>query len=273
MSELVALDESRLASRGQVTLTLLRAERRNALTRQMLHDLIAALAMIEQHSKVRVLVLKSTGPVFCAGMDLGEMQAHAHAPDKEQQWQLDSELYAEVLSRLFRLPFPTVAQVQGPVLAGGVGLILACDFVLSSHAAFFALPEPVRGITAAIVTPFLIYRIGAGSAGQWLLAGQRLTAEQAQRSGLGFWVGEPEQLEGQVEQLTTSILTGAPTALAITKRHWHNCTQAAAVLQQAQESIRVSAEARQSPDAREGLAAFLEKRSPLWSVEQQTTNR
>ncbi|MDP1562058.1 MAG: enoyl-CoA hydratase-related protein [Pirellulaceae bacterium] len=266
MSEFIALDESRLASRGQVELILLRADRRNALTRQMLRDLIAALDAIEKIAHVRVLVLKSTGPVFCAGMDLSEMQAHANAPDKEQQWQLDSELYAEVLSRLFRLPFPTVAQVQGPVLAGGVGLILACDFVLSANTAFYALPEPVRGITAAIVTPFLSYRIGAGAAGQWLLAGQRISAEQALRSGLGYWVGEPEQLEGHVEQLITSILTGAPMALAITKRHWHHCTNAAAVLQQAQESIQVSAEARQSPDAREGLAAFLEKRSPNWTV-------
>lgn len=266
VSEFVELDQNRLASRGQVTLRLLRADRRNALTRQMLADLLAAIDLVEAQANVRVLVLQSTGPVFCAGMDLGEMQAHANAPDKEQQWQIDSELYAEVLSRLFTLPFPTVAQVQGPVLAGGTGLVLACDLVASSNTAFFALPEPVRGITAAIVTPFLIYRVGAGVAGQWLLAGQRITAEQALRNGLCYRVSEPEELEEHTEQLTTSILTGAPIALAMTKRHWHNCTQAATVLQQAKESIRVSAAARQSPDAREGLAAFLEKRPPYWSI-------
>lgn len=266
MSAFVELDETRLDGRGQVTVTLTRAERRNALTRQMLYDLIAVLKKIEQQANVRVLVLRATGSVFCAGMDLGEMQAHAQAPDKEQQWQLDSELYAEALSRLFRLPFPTIAQVQGPVLAGGVGLILACDFVICSNTAFFSLPEPVRGITAAIVTPFLCYRVGAGVAGQWLLAGQQIRSEQALRSGLCYGVSEPAELEAQVEQLTNSILTGAPTALAITKRHWQACTHASAVLEQAVESIRVSAEARQSPDAREGLAAFLEKRSPNWSV-------
>jgi methylglutaconyl-CoA hydratase len=232
----------------------------------MLRDLAAALEVIERQANARVLVLQSTGPVFCAGMDLSEMQAHANSPDKEQQWQLDSELYAEVLSRLFSLPIPTVAQVQGPVLAGGVGLVLACDFVVSSTETFFSLPEPVRGITAAIVTPFLVFRVGAGVAGHWLLAGQRINAGLALQAGLCHSVVEADTLPAIVEQLTSSILTGAPTALAITKRHWHSCANASAVMEQVQTSIRVSAEARQSSAAREGLASFLEKRSPHWTV-------
>ncbi|MBL8891391.1 MAG: enoyl-CoA hydratase/isomerase family protein [Planctomycetaceae bacterium] len=267
MSSLIELDDSRCQHRGQLVLRLQRADRRNALTRQMLRDLLAALDTIASRSDVRVLVLESSGPVFCAGMDLGEMQSHANSPDKEQQWQIDSELYAEVVTRLFSLPFPTIAQVQGPVLAGGVGLVVACDFVVCASTAYFALPEPVRGITAAIVTPFLVFRVGAGLAGQWLLSGQRVTAEQAQRSGFCRVVIEPETIADHVEQLTTTILSGAPTALAITKRHWHQCTKANEVIQQAQASIQVSAEARQSADAREGLAAFLEKRPPSWTVE------
>lgn len=267
MASLIELDDSRYHSRGQLTLRLQRADRRNALTRQMLQDLLQALDTIEKLADVRVLVLQSSGAVFCAGMDLGEMQANANSPDKEQQWQTDSVLYAEVVARLFSLPFPTIAEVQGPVLAGGVGLVVACDFVVCSTTAFFALPEPVRGITAAIVTPFLVFRVGAGLAGQWLLSGQQVSAEQAQRSGLCHAVTEPENIAAQVEQLTTTILSGAPTALAITKRHWHQCANASAVIRQAQASIQVSAEARQSPDAREGLTAFLEKRAPSWTVE------
>jgi methylglutaconyl-CoA hydratase len=265
MSPWLAMDETQLESRGVVTLTLQRVEKRNALTRQLLLDLLAAVERLESLAGLRVAVLRAEGAVFCAGMDLGEMQAHAQSPDGEREWQADSQLYCEVLTRWFRLRVPTVAQVQGPVLAGGVGLVLASDMVVSTRAAFLALPEPVRGITAAIVTPFLVYRVGAGIAGQWLLAGQRIGAEAAARAGLGTACCDPEGLEAAVEALLQSILTGSPQALAMTKTHWHACSNAAAVVEQAEHSIRVSAEARSTADAREGLAAFLEKRPPRWS--------
>jgi methylglutaconyl-CoA hydratase len=198
-------------------------------------------------------------------MDLAEMQQRATAADCEQQWQVDSELYADVLTRLFRLPLPTIAQVQGPTLAGGVGLVLACDLVVAAEDAFFALPEPVRGITAAIVTPFLTYRVGAGVAGQWLLSGQRIPAKIAATAGLCYTLAPATGLTNQVDQLVTDVLSGAPAALAITKRHWHDCSGATRVIEQAQTAIAVSAEARQTPDARVGLAAFLEKRPPAWA--------
>lgn len=265
MSPWLAIDETQLESRGVVTLTLQRVEKRNALTRQLLLDLLAAVERLEGLPGLRVVVLRAEGAVFCAGMDLGEMQAHAQSPDGEREWQADSQLYCEVLRRWFRLPVPTVAQVQGPVLAGGVGLVLASDMVVSTRAAFLALPEPVRGITAAIVTPFLVYRVGAGIAGQWLLAGQRIGAEAAAGVGLGTACCDPEGLEAAVEALLQSILTGSPQALAMTKTHWHACSNAAAVVEQAEHSIQVSAEARSTADAREGLAAFLEKRPPRWS--------
>jgi len=265
MSNWIELDDSHLSGLGRINLRLNRGERRNALTRQMLSDLNDVLARIEQLPNARVLVLQAAGSVFCAGMDLGEMQQHASAPDREQQWQLDSELYCQVLTRLFRLPLPTIAQVQGPALAGGIGLVLACDMVLCAEDAFFALPEPVRGIAAAIVTPFLIFRVGHGVAGQWLLSGQRISAKIASSAGLCYTVAGGTDLSEQVDRLVIDVLSGAPAALAITKRHWQECSGAANVVAQAQASIAVSAEARQTADAREGLAAFLEKRPPTWA--------
>lgn len=265
MSSWLGIDESQLATRGLVTLRLQRVEKRNALTRQLLQDLLAAIERLEALPGLRVAVLRAEGAVFCAGMDLGEMQAHAQSADGEREWQADSQLYCEVLTRWFRLRVPTIAQVQGPVLAGGVGLVLASDLVVSTRSAFFALPEPVRGITAAIVTPFLVYRVGAGIAGQWLLAGQRIGAEAAARAGLGTACCEPDGLATAVDTLINHLLTGSPQALAITKAHWHACSNAAAVVEQAERSIQVSAEARSTADAREGLAAFLEKRPPRWS--------
>lgn len=264
MESAVELDLSTVAKTGRVSLTLNRPERRNALTRQMLQDMSSALDQIQELSEARVLVFSAAGPVFCAGMDLGEMQERATAPDKEQQWQQDSEIYCEVLEKLFTLPIPVVAVLQGPVLAGGVGLVLACDLVLASDATFFALPEPMRGITAAMVTPYLNFRIGAGIATQWLLSGQRITAQRASVCGLCLDVVPADELKAGADQLVAKILTGSPAALAITKRHLHDCAAAGAVLKAARESISVSAVARQTDDAREGLAAFLEKRSPNW---------
>ena len=268
MNDWIQLDTSQYESLGRVNLRLNRPDRRNALTRGMLESLLECLAQIRSLQQTRILVLQSTGSVFCAGMDLGEMQQHAGSPDKEQQWQRDSELYCELLTGLFQLPFPTIAQVQGPVLAGGVGLVLACDLVLATNETFFALPEPVRGITAAIVTPFLQYRLGAGIAGQWLLSGGRVTAESAFRAGLCLALTSSDTLADSVDQSVSQILTGAPAALAITKRHWHDCSGAAQVVEQARQSIAVSAEARETEDAREGLAAFLDKRSPRWTPQQ-----
>lgn len=266
MNSFVNLDTSALQETGLIRISLNRPARRNALTRQMLHDLKEALEQVQQLSHARLLILQSTGTVFCAGMDLGEMQERAAAADKEQQWHKDSEIYCEVLELLFTLPIPTVAAIQGPVLAGGVGLVLACDLLLATKNVFFALPEPMRGITAAMVTPYLNFRVGAGVATQWLLSGERIVAQQALSSGLCIDVVAEDELDARLEKLSSNVLTGSPSALAITKRHLHDCADSKAVLDWARCSIDVSAVARQTDDAREGLAAFLEKRQPNWAT-------
>ena len=250
-------------SNGVASLTFRRAEKRNALKRDFIAKILDALNQVQQDESVRVFLLKAEGSVFCAGMDLGEMQERATSSDKEQEWQKDSEIYCEMLTKIFTLPVPTVAVLQGPVLAGGVGIVLACDIVLASDQVFFALPEPMRGITAAMVTPFLMHRIGAGPATYMLLHGGRVSSQDAFRFGLIHQMTTQDELEKQCDELTQSILTGSPLALAITKKHIGDCTTAD-ILQQVQASIRVSAQARETDDAREGLAAFLDKRKPNW---------
>lgn len=248
---------------GQITLD--RPEKRNALTRDFIQQLNAAVKTTAADDSVRVLVFRAEGSVFCAGMDLGEMQMRAKSETGKQDWQKDSEVYAQLLLSVFELPIPTIAVLQGPVLAGGVGLVLACDFVVSADSAFVMLPEPARGITAAIVTPFLIYRIGSGPASQLLLSGERMSAARALEFGMAFDVTTPDGLPGRVEALISSILTGSKSALAITKRHLQFCC-ASEIAEQIRTSIDISAEARETGDAREGLAAFLEKRKPNWQT-------
>jgi len=263
MNQLIELVSNPSSNPRVVTLRLNRPDRRNALTRQMLQQLVQAVEAVSNDPEARLLVIQSSGPVFCAGMDLSEMQQRAAADDKEQQWQLDSEIYCQLLETLFTLKIPTLAQVQGPVLAGGVGIVLACDLIVATENTFFALPEPVRGITAAMVTPFLVYRVGAGVAGQWLLSGERVSAQRAHQTGICLDVTPQEVLESRCEALIKSVLSGSPSALAITKKHLSDGA-ANNVIAQARASISVSAVARQTDDAREGLAAFLEKRNPNW---------
>jgi methylglutaconyl-CoA hydratase len=211
----------------------------------------------------RVLLLEAGGPIFCAGMDLGEMQQRAASPSPADEWREDSRIYAASLERLLKLNVPTIAVVQGGVLAGGMGLILACDFVLATHDSFFSLPEPARGITAAIVTPLLIWRIGPGNANRWLLSMERFSAADGLRVGVCHDVVPQEALAERTQRLVDSILSGSSQALGLTKEHVFACGAApwSALLQQ---SMDLSARARSTEDAREGLQAFLEKRKPRW---------
>jgi methylglutaconyl-CoA hydratase len=215
---------------------------------------------------VRVIVLAAKGPVFCAGMDLGEMQTRAGGPDPRAEWQRDSEVYGEALTRLYGMGVPTVAVVQGPAVAGGVGLVAACDLVVASTEASFALPEPQRGITAAMVTPLLIQRVGPGAAARLLLSGERWSAEDAHRAGFCHALAAQEMLAARAETLVANVLAGSPSALAITKRHLGEMS-ADQMAARIRRSMDVSAEARATPDAREGLAAFLERRKPAWQPE------
>jgi len=244
-------------------LTLNRPRKRNALSRQVLRELSDAVERVEADESARVLTLEAEGPVFCAGMDLGEMQSRAGRPDSTQLWQEDTRIYRDLVERLFRLPLPTVAVVQGPVLAGGVGLVLACDIVLAAEPAYFSLPEPKRGITAAVVTPLLTYRIGPGNAGYLLLSGEAMSAPNALRVGLCHEVLPANELSSRRAELVNSILTGAPSALAVSKQTLQELA-ADGLAAQLDRAMTVSAEARETADAREGLAAFLEKREPNW---------
>ncbi|MEZ6095334.1 MAG: enoyl-CoA hydratase-related protein [Pirellulaceae bacterium] len=243
--------------------TLSRPEKRNALKRETLESLAEALTSVENNNEIRVLILASEGGVFCAGMDLGEMQERASSPNSALEWQRDSEVYCDVLERLYGLRVPTVAVVSGPALAGGVGLVLACDMVLAVDDAFFALPEPMRGITAAMVTPLLVHRVGAGAATALLLSGERWSTERAYQLGLCHDVVARESLPDRTEQLTRAILSGSTAALALTKQHIDRIS-GMDMSQMLRSSMTVSATARETSDAREGLQAFLEKRKPNW---------
>lgn len=259
MSELVMVERAA----GVATITLNRPQKRNALSRALLAQLSVVVHQIEADSEIRVVLLKGSGSVFCAGMDLAEMQETAALPHAVELWNGDTKIYREIVGRLFALPVPTVAVVNGPAVAGGLGLVLACDLVVTSETATFSLPEPKRGITAAVVTPVLVYRVGNAHASHLLLSGRSIDATRAREIGLCHEIVPPEQLDRAANELARSILSGASTALAISKRQLR-ASAAVDVLKQLELAATVSAEARATEDAREGLQAFLEKRPPTW---------
>lgn len=245
-------------------IVLNRPAKRNALTRGILRELLQAIQSVT--STTRLVTLSAEGSVFCAGMDLQEMQATASMPNAEEIWQQDSDLYRQVVEALFFTACPTLCVVQGPVLAGGAGLVLACDLVVATESATFALPEPKRGITASMVSPLLVHRIGAGPASWLLLSGQTLTATNAARFGLIHELLPGSTWQTDVANIVRSIQMCAPGALRVTKLQLVEGT-ATQLRADWDRAAKLSAQSRGTAEAREGLQAFLEKRIASWMGE------
>ena len=254
---------------GVYRIRLNRPGKRNALSRELIAQLTAAVRTAVATPGVRVLELSAGGSVFCAGMDLAEMQQRALSPDADGQWQEDTRQYHDLLCAVLEAEVPVVACLPGPALAGGLGLVLACDLVIAADSAFFSLPEPKRGITAAVVTPLLTYRLGVSRSSWLLLSGRSLNAAEAATAGLCHLVVPADSLEAAGQDLLNSVLSGAPQALAVTKRQLLH-SAGTGLREQLEQAREVSATARSTSEAREGLAAFLEKRPPAWQPEPRT---
>jgi methylglutaconyl-CoA hydratase len=245
------------------TLILNRPERRNALNRAMLAELNQALGDLHMQRSVRAVIITGAGPAFCAGMDLQEMLDTSREEDARQRWQADADLYRELLEAMWRFPKPLIAAVNGPAVAGGAGLVLACDIVIASNEARFGLPEPLRGIVAGMVAPLLCFRLGGGQAARLLLSAMTVDASEAHRIGLFHELVGPDQLWPRAVEVAAHCSRCASESLQLTKRllnemiaeHLPTLLTAGAA---------VSATARTTEAAAEGLAAFLEKREPKW---------
>jgi methylglutaconyl-CoA hydratase len=245
------------------TIVLNRPDKRNALSRQMLEELAQALDDLHQERKVRAVILTGAGTAFCAGMDLGEMQETSKQPDALLQWHADAVQYRELLDKLLQFPKPVIAAVNGPVMAGGAGLMLASDLVVAAPTARFGLPEPRRGLVAGIVSPLLVFRIGASHAANLLLTARTIEAAEAQRIGLYHEIVPEELVWARAHELAGQIAESAPEAIQLTKKML-NETIGEHLSTLLSAGAAASATARTTEAAREGLAAFLEKRPPRW---------
>jgi methylglutaconyl-CoA hydratase len=245
------------------TIVLNRPEKRNALSRQMMADLAQALDDFHQERKVRAVILTGAGTAFCAGMDLGEMQQTSQQPDALSQWHNDAVQYRELIDTMLRFPKPIIAAVNGPVMAGGAGLMLASDIVIGTPEAKFGLPEPRRGIIAGVVSPLLVFRIGASHAANLLLTARTIEAAEAHRIGLLHEVVSNDVVWARAHEIAGEIAQSAPEAIQLSKKML-NETIGEHLGTLLSAGAAASAAARTTEAAREGLAAFLEKRAPKW---------
>lgn len=237
------------------TITLNRPERRNALTPEMLLELIAAMEDTPA-SDCRVIVIAGTGDAFCAGLDLSFLSGAEHRADAAQ--------IARLFRTLYELPVPTIAAVHGAAVGGGAGLATICDFTLATPAAKFGYTEVRIGFVPALVSAFLALQIGDKRSRDLLLTGRIFDAAEALRLGLVTEIVAAESLSQRVQSLAETLTANSPQSLAATKRLL--AAQNKAWLDAAIEvALEANAQARATPDFREGVSAFLEKRKPVWT--------
>ena len=242
------------------TITLNRPDKRNAISYELIDDLLAGLAQAAQ-SQAGVLILTGAGKAFCSGMDLDNLKqltGRTHAQNIQ-----DSETMARLFRSLYDFPKPTIAAVNGAAVAGGTGLATLCDFTLAVPEARFGYTEVRIGFVPAIVSSFLIANIGEKRARDLLLTGRIFDAEEAHRLGLANEIVAPDQLLSRAHELAGQLLENSPASLRATKSLLSSYTREQLDLRVSQ-AVKDNAAIRQTEDFNEGITSFLEKRKPVW---------
>jgi methylglutaconyl-CoA hydratase len=242
-------------------LVLERPEVRNAFNDELLAQLYDAARELTRARVARVVVLEGAGPVFCAGADLNWMSRMVAYSREENV--MDASRLALVFQALDTLPMPLIARVQGAALGGGAGLAAVADIVVAADDAVFGFTEVKLGILPAVISPYVIRKIGASAARELFLTGARFSALRAREIGLVQHVVAPDQIDDTVRQLTGELLTSGPGAMAVTKELIRQVTGSLPddVIGLTSETI---ARQRVSQEGQEGMRAFLEKRKPVW---------
>jgi methylglutaconyl-CoA hydratase len=241
----------------QITVvTLNRPERRNALTLELLTELQAAVKVVSEQPDQRVMILRGAGKAFCTGLDLKEAADHTKA-------HTTAEMVANTLIAISQTHLITIAAVHGAAVAGGAGIMSACDFVVAAERTKIGYPEVRRGLVAGLVMTFLRRQVGERNMRELLLSSELIDAERAREIGLVNRVVARDDVMSEAQRFAQAVLQGAPGAVAQTKRliqelWWRS------VKEDVDLALKYHLQARESDEAREGIAAFNEKRKPKW---------
>ncbi len=249
-------------ARGVATLTLNRPDKHNALDGTTVQELHAALVALAADARVRVVVVTGAGASFCAGADIAHMRSMMGAT--EQQNVDDALLLARCLRTLDELDKPVIARVNGNVFGGGVGLVACADIAIGVETAKFALTEVRLGIVPAVISPYVVAAIGNRHARRLFLTAAPFEAPEARSIGLLHFTATAEQLDAVVEAQVDHLLRGGPEALRAAKKLVRRMAQLGDRDVLAEETAQLLARLRVSPEGREGLSAFLERRKPGW---------
>jgi len=246
---------------GIATIALTVPEKRNAISAQMITDLLGALQQAEE-GPARVVIITGSGKSFCAGMDLDELQ---HLARQTQQKNLeDARRVTKMLYRLHSFPKPIIAAVNGAAIAGGCVIATLADFTLAVPEAKFGYTEVKLGFIPALVSVFLRRRIGDRQVRDLLLTGRIIDASEALRMGLITEIVLQETLMDRAREIAGLLLAASPTAIAQTKKLLLNFDRVA-IRAELEVAIEANSDIRMTADFREGVSAFLEKRPPKWS--------
>ena len=255
------METIRVETRGPVTTVRLhRPEVRNAFDETLISELTQAFRAIPEAS--RVVVLTGEGPVFCAGADAAWMKKSKEYGQKENE--RDAAAMATMLRAVEECPKPVIGRVRGAALGGGSGLVAACDIVVAEEGAQFGFTEVRLGIIPAVISTFVLPKIGPSAARRYFLTGERFGAREAQTLGLVHEVAPPDALEAKVEALIAELLRCGPRAVEAAKRLLREVAGLSRK-KAIEHTVHTIARLRVSPEAQEGLGAFLEKRKPGWS--------
>ena len=247
---------------GVARVTLNRPELRNAFDDALISALTKAFVEIGKDPAVRVMILARNGPAFCAGADLNWMKRMA-SYSHEQNF-ADAKGLADMLATLDRLPKPTIARVHGPVFAGGTGLVAACDIAVGTPEAKMCLSEAKLGLSPATISPYVMRAMGEREARRYFLTAEIFEAQEAFRIGMLSLLVPADQLDANVDSLVKHLLAGGPEAHGKIKALIRSVAGRRPDDALVAETAKQIAEIRGSPEGKEGIAAFLEKRKAAW---------
>jgi methylglutaconyl-CoA hydratase len=246
---------------GIATITLNRPDKRNAISFELIDDLLRALKEVET-SDATVLIVTGAGKAFSSGMDLENLKTLlGRSPEQNLQ---DSQTMVCLFRSLYEFPKVTIAAVNGAAIAGGTGLALLCDFTLAVPEAKFGYTEVRIGFVPAIVSTFLLRQVGEKHARDLLLTGRIIGAQEAMGMGLINEIVAPETLMARARELADLLMENSPASLRATKRLLSDHARAE-LDTQIEAAVRENAAIRSTADFREGITSFLEKRKPAWS--------
>ncbi|HYG42845.1 MAG TPA: enoyl-CoA hydratase/isomerase family protein [Bordetella sp.] len=239
-----------------------RPDVRNALDARLIAELTETFMTLGEDSEVRAIVLAGHGKAFCAGADLNAMRRSAQASQADNH--ADALPMATLLHTIHTCPKPTIARVHGPCMAGGMGLVAACDIAVAAREARFALTETRLGLIPAMISPYVLRAIGARAASRWFLSAEVFDAAEAWRMGLVHELCEADELDAHINALLGSFMLASPHALAESKRLIRDLSGRPIDAEILEDTAARLAAQRATEDGQEGVAAFLEKRPPRW---------